>query len=315
MSPPEVARPMQGVILAAGQGSRIRPFSDTTPKPLLPILDRPLLVWQIEAMRRLGIEDILIVIGHLGHRIVQELGQGERYGVRLRYVEQEQRLGIAHAVGQLERHVQHAFMLFLGDIFFETADLSGMLDEFRREGVDGVLAAKIEPDLEAIKRNFTVALDERGFVQRVIEKPRHPRTDLKGCGLYLFDAAIFDAIRRTPRTALRDEYEITDAIQIFIEDGYGVVASPVVQRDLNLSQPSDLLDINLHVMEREGHSRFVAQGAEVDPAAVVERSVVLAGARVPAGASLKECLVLPGEHVPPGDWERTVFAGGEAVDC
>ena len=309
------AADLQGVILAAGQGSRIRPFSDSYPKPLLPILDRPLLVWQIEAMRALGIRDILIVIGHLGHRIVQTLGTGEAFGVRLSYVEQEKRLGIAHAVGQLEKHVQRPFLLFLGDIFFETDDLSGMLDLFAKDGVDAVLATKIEPDLEAIKRNFTVALDERGFVRRVIEKPRHPRTNLKGCGLYLFDAAIFDAIRRTPRTALRDEYEITDAIQIFIEDGYGVVAAPVVQRDFNLSHPADLLELNLHVMAREGHSRFAAESAVVEPGARYASSVLMQGARLRAGADLEHCVVLPGEVVPPGQWRRMVFASGEAVDC
>ncbi len=306
---------LQGVILAAGQGTRIRPFSDSYPKPLLPILDRPLLVWQIEAMRALGIRDILIVIGHLGHRIVQSLGNGEAFGVNLRYVEQEQRLGIAHAVGQLEKHVQQPFLLFLGDIFFETENLSGMLDLFAREGVDAVLATKIEEDLEAIKRNFTVAIDERGFVRRVIEKPRHPRTKLKGCGLYLFDSAIFDAIRRTPRTALRDEYEITDAIQIFIEDGYGVVAAPVVQRDLNLSHPADLLELNLHVMVREGHGKFAAATATVEAGARYERSVLMHGARLCAGADLDECVVLPGEVVPAGEWRRVVFASGQAVDC
>lgn len=317
MTHPTAPEPLalEGVILAAGQGSRIRPFSDSYPKPLLPILDRPLLVWQIEAMRALGITDILIVIGHLGHRIVQTLGTGEAYGVRLRYVEQEQRLGIAHAVGQLEKHVARPFLLFLGDIFFETDDLSGMVDRFRTEGVDAVLATKVEEDVEAIKRNFTVTLDERGFVRRVIEKPRHPRTHLKGCGLYLFDSAIFDAIRRTPRTALRDEYEITDSIQIFIEDGYGVVAAPVVQRDLNLSHPADLLELNLHVMRREGHERFLAETAVVDPAAKVERSVVMQGAHVHADADLDECVVLPGEVVPRGQWRRIVFASGQAVDC
>ena len=84
-------------------------------------------------------------------------------------------------------------------------------------------AVKREPDLQAIKRNFIVMTEPDGKVTRVIEKPRHPRTDLKGCGIYLFDPAFFDAVRRTPRTAMRNEYEITDSIQIFIDDGYRVV--------------------------------------------------------------------------------------------
>jgi dTDP-glucose pyrophosphorylase len=278
---------------------------------MLPVLDRPLLVWQIEAMRELGVVDIVIVIGHLGHHVVQSLGRGESLGVRLRYVEQEQVLGIAHAVAQLEPNISRPFLLFLGDIFFETADLGSMLDLYRRDGVDAVLAVKQETNVEAIKRNFTVELDERGFVQRVVEKPRRPRTDLKGCGLYLFDPQVFDAIRTTPRTALRDEYELTHAIQIFIDQGFGVLPAPVVQRDLNLSSPSDLLDINLHVMGQRGERSWIAESARVEDGAEVERSVILAGASVADGVRLHECLVMPGERVTRGTFERTIFVAGQ----
>ena len=304
----------EGVILAAGKGKRIRPFSERYPKPLLPIVDRPLLVWQIDALRGMGIVDITLVIGHLGHRVVEELGDGSEFGVRLRYVEQEEMLGIAHAVGQLEKHLERPFVLFLGDIFFETEGLESMLELFEQADTRGVLAVKVEPDKAALRRNFTVELDG-DRVRRVIEKPRHPRTDLKGCGLYLFDPTVFDSIRRTPRTALRDEYELTDAIQIFIDDGYRVVAAPVVQRDLNLSEPRDLLDLNLHVLRRRGEERYVAESAVVEDGATVEGSVVMAGARVPSGTHLRECVVLPGETVPVGSHRRAIFASGHAVDC
>jgi dTDP-glucose pyrophosphorylase len=303
----------QGVILAAGKGTRIQPFSEQLPKPMLPVLDRPLLVWQIEAMRDLGIRDIVIVIGHLGHHVVQSLGDGSAFGVRLSYVEQEHVLGIAHAVAQLERHIDRPFLLFLGDIFFETENLGSMLDMFAREDVHGVLAVKEEPSLEAIKRNFTVQTNAAGFVTHVIEKPRKPQTTVKGCGLYLFDPDVFDAIRRTPRTALRDEYELTHSIQIFIDAGYGVLPAPVVQRDLNLSQPSDLLDINLHVMGERGEDLFLGEGAVIEDGADVDRCVVLRGARVAPGVKLRECLVFPGDRVTRGDHERTVFAGGREI--
>jgi len=304
-----------GVILAAGKGRRIQPFSDSRPKPLMPVLDRPLIAWQIETMRELGIEDVVVVIGHLGHHVVQQLGDGSALGVKLRYVEQEHTLGIAHAVAQLEPHVQRPFLLFLGDIFFETRGLEGMLESFRRPDVDAVLAVKVETDPAAIRRNFTVEQDEAGFVHRVIEKPRHPRTNLKGCGLYLFDAAFFDAVRRTPRTALRDEYELTDAVQIFIEYGYRVLAAPVVERDLNLSEPADLLALNLHAMRRRGLDRYVAEDAAVASDAQVEESVVMSGARVDPGVRLHRCLVLPGEHVRAGTYREAIFASGRELDC
>jgi len=306
---------LEGVILAAGKGTRIQPFSDHYPKPLLPVFNRPLLLWQVEAMRELGIRDILIVVGHLGHRIVESLGDGSRYGVRIRYVEQQETLGIAHAVGQLEPHVTRPFLLFLGDIFFETRDLGSMLERFGEDGVDGVLAVKVEDDPAAMRRNFSVEVGDDGFVRRVVEKPRLPRTNLKGCGLYLFDVGIFDAVRATPRTALRDEYELTTTIQIYLNDGYGVVPAEVVERDLNLSNPPDLLNLNLHVMQRQGLERSLAEGVVVEDGASVTRSVIMQGAHVPAGAHLTECLVLPGERVPVGQHTRTIFASGLEVPC
>ena len=306
---------LQGVILAAGKGTRIRPFSDHYPKPLLPVFDRPLLLWQVEAMSELGITDILIVIGHLGHRVVQSLGDGSEWGVQIRYVEQEKTLGIAHAVGQLEPHLDHPFLLFLGDIFFETKALGSMLDAFNRDGVDAVLAVKVEEDREAMRRNFSVELGEDGFVSHVVEKPRHPRTNLKGCGLYLFDTSIFDAVRATPRTALRDEYELTTTIELFVQGGHGIVPAEVIEADLNLSAPPDLLDLNLHVMRQRGLDNHIAEGAKVESGAQITNSVIMAGATVKAGAVLDECLVLPGEVISAGRWKRSIFASGQEVSC
>ena len=306
---------LQGVILAAGKGTRIQPLSEHLPKPLLPILDKPLLVWQIEEMRNLGIHDIVIVIGHLGHHVVKALGNGSTLGVNLTYVEQLDMLGIAHAVAQLTAYVNRPFLLFLGDIFFETEDLSSMLELFARDDVQGVLAVKKEVDVAAIRKNFTVTLDDAGFVRRVIEKPWNPTTDLKGCGLYLFDDSIFDAIRRTPRTALRDEYELTEAVQIFVDQGAGVVPAPVVQNDLNLSNGTDLLDINLHVMQKAGHDNWIAESAQVDASADLNRVVVMSGARVAAGAILEECLVMPNEVAPGGKHRRKIFMRGHEISC
>jgi len=298
-----------GVILAAGKGTRMQPFSTHYPKPILPVGDKPLVAHQLEILASLGVRDVVVVIGHLGHEVVRALGGGERFGVRITYVEQERTLGIAHAVSRLEPYVDRSFFLFLGDIFFETEGLARMLHA-HESGADGVLAVKREPDPEAIKRNFTVQADAQGVVSRVVEKPRFPRTDLKGCGIYLFGQAFFDAVRRTPRTALRDEYEITDSIQIFIDDGYRVEAAEVVRTDMNLSYPRDLLELNLLEMERGGQSLRVLDGAVVEPGAELDRCVVMRGAVVRSGARLRECLVFPDTEVADTDGqlrERVIF--------
>ncbi len=298
----------QGLILAAGHGSRMGPFGERIPKPIAPICDKPLMAYQLEHMRRLGIEDVVVVIGHLGHRIIQTLDDGHAHGVRIRYVEQEQRLGLAHAVGQIERHIQGPFLLMLGDIFFQVRQLESMLGLFESSGAAAVLAVKEEPDPEAIKKNFSVYLREDGSVRRVIEKPRHIENTLKGCGLYLFDERIFDAIRRTPRTAMRDEYELTDSIQILIDYGHQVRVAPVVEWDMNLTFVDDLIQCCRRQLQAEGRENWIGAGASVAPGAVLSETVVGAGAEIAQPARLERCVLLPGARVADGrDYHDRVF--------
>jgi dTDP-glucose pyrophosphorylase len=305
--------PLLGVILAAGKGTRIAPFSDRYPKPVLPILGKPLIQHQVECLRELGVRRVLIVIGHLGYEIVRALGDGTALGVRIEYVDQGPTLGIAHALGKLEQQVDRPFMLFLGDIFFIHRDLKRMPELLGKDDVHGVLAVKEEPDIKAIRRNFVVVQDEDGWVTRVIEKPQHPRTRIKGCGLYLFDPVFFDAVRRTPRTALRDEYEITDAIQIFIDDGYRVKAAHVVEDDLNLSYPPDLLDINLKMLGKEPH---LGRDVRLPPGCRVERSVLMDGVRVSNPIRIRDCLVFPHVQIDAtADLERRIFTPDHVIDC
>jgi dTDP-glucose pyrophosphorylase len=311
-----VAEELMGVILAAGKGTRMRPFSEHWPKPILPVLNKPLMAYQLEMMAGMGITKVVIVIGHLGHEVVRTLGDGADYGVSIQYVEQEEMLGIAHAVSRLEAHVDRSFFLFLGDIFFVTENLDEMLTRFQKGKLGGVLAVKHEPDLEAMKRNFAVIAGDDGVVSRVVEKPRHPRTDLKGCGIYLFDQSFFDAVRRTPRTALRNEYEITDSIQIFLDDGYKVEAAKVVKADMNVSYPKDLLELNLLLLEQSGSSESIGTGVTRGDNVSIKRSVVMDGADIGAGAQLEECLLFPGAKVPAGRVRRrTIFTADSEIRC
>lgn len=303
-------RPYQGVILAAGHGSRMGPFGQRIPKPIVPICNRPLLAYQLDVMREAGISDVIVVIGHLGHEIVRVMGDGSQYGVRLTYVEQEKRLGIAHAVGQLAPHIDRPFLLMLGDIFFELSGLPAMFERFESTGAAAVLAVKEETDPEAVKRNFAVVLNDDGSVRRVMEKPRQAPTLLKGCGLYLFDLAIFNAIRRTPRTALRDEYELTDSIQILIDDEYPVHVAPIVEWDMNVTFVEDLIACCRRQLARSGASSLVgrdctlAEGVRLDETVVGDRVVIRRPVR------LERCVVLADIVLDvQKDYADTVFTG------
>jgi NDP-sugar pyrophosphorylase family protein len=305
-----------GVILAAGKGTRMQPFSDRYPKPILPIGGKPLVGYQLEALRNIGVTDVVVVIGHLGFEVVRALGDGSDYGVKIRYVEQGATLGIAHAVSRLEQKIDRPFFLFLGDIFFEMAQLGALAEAVGASACSAALAVKRETDLESIKRNFVVHVGDDGLVHRVIEKPRHPRTTLKGCGLYFFDVSFFDAIRRTPRTALRDEYEITDAIQIFIDDGYKVKALEIVKDDLNLTFPHDLLSLNLHILRAHGLKSIVGKGVKLAKGASVENSVLMDGCEIASAIVVRDSLVFPGEVVKRSrDLDRTIVADRQEIDC
>jgi dTDP-glucose pyrophosphorylase len=305
--------PVLGVILAAGKGTRLQPFSEHYPKPILPILGKPLLQHQIECLRDLGVRRVIVVIGHLGFEIVRALGDGRDLGVELEFVDQGPTLGIAHAVSKLEGLVDRPFMLFLGDIFFLHDDLGRMLAMLGPDDVHGVLAVKDEPSIEAIRRNFVVLEDGAGFVKRVIEKPQYPPSRLKGCGLYLFDPRFFDAVRRTPRTAMRDEYEITDAIQIFLDDGHRVRAARVIRDDLNLSYPADLLDINLKLL---GDKSQIGQHVRLAPGCTVERSVIMDGVTVEQPIAIRDSLVFPGVTVSSTfDLSRAIVTPGQVIEC
>jgi dTDP-glucose pyrophosphorylase len=238
-----------GIILAAGDATRIGLLGNEITKTIMPILNMPLMEYHIRYMKQAGINEIIIVIGAQGPKIIETIGNGESFGVKINYIEQKVRLGIAHALGALAPYITCPFVLILGDIYFITKDLKEMINKFYEENLHGLLATKIDtPD--NIKRNFTVLEDERGFVKTLVEKPYYVETNLKGCGLYMFSPHIFDAIRKTPRTALRDEYELTNAIQIFIDSGHKVKQINNIHEDLNLTYPHDLLEINLKELKR-----------------------------------------------------------------
>jgi NDP-sugar pyrophosphorylase family protein len=308
---------MAGVILAAGKGARMYPFSERSPKPILPILNRPLLAHQIEVMRDSGIHDIHIVVGHLGYQVAGVFGDGSQYGVRIRFVEQESTLGLAHAVGALESRVQLPFLLMLGDIYFHlTASLKPLCDQVLSGGVNANLVSMYEPDPAMVRRNFVIQADDQGRVHRVIEKPRYVDSQLKGCGLYVFDPHIFDAIRRTPRTAMRDEYEITDSIQILIDDGYIVQHHPIVERDLNLTKPDDLLVINLIELSRAGLPHLIAPTVDAPPGARIERSVVGDGVVIRHPIRITNSVIMPNVVVDAStDLDSVVMDGEHTVYC
>jgi glucose-1-phosphate thymidylyltransferase len=308
---------MVGVILAAGKGARMYPFSEQHPKPILPILNQPLIARQVAVMRDLGLTTIYVVVGHLGYQIAGVLGNGAALGVDLHLVGQENTLGLAHAIGGLEAYVQGPFLLMLGDIHFHLkAPLRPLINDVLDGHCNASLISMYEPDPAMVRRNFVIRADDTGRVSRVIEKPRYVDSQLKGCGLYVFDQHIFDAIRQTPRTAMRDEYEITTSIQILIDDGYIVKHHPIVERDLNLTKPEDLLLINLLELQRQGLASVIAPSATMPTGTRIDNSVIGDHVIVRHPIRIANSVIMPGVVVDSDtDLDSVVMSGDAAVHC
>jgi NDP-sugar pyrophosphorylase family protein len=303
-------------ILCAGKGTRIDPFSEHWAKPMLPIVNQPIVEHQLGYLRDLGLRDVVLVVGHRKEALQEHFGDGSRLGMRIRYVEQRQTLGIAHAVLQLDALIDRPFLLLLGDIFFVPRRLRSLLESYESGGVSAVLAVTRERDPGVIRKNFTVERDGEGRVVRVVEKPRRPLGDLKGCGVYLFGTEIFDALRRTPRTALRDEFELTSAIQILIEGGALVRAAEAIDWDFNVTVAADLLECNLEMLRRANAANAVSPTATVHPGARLSRAVIGAGALVRHPIEVSDSLVLPGARVEEEvDLVRTIVSREVRVRC
>lgn len=294
---------LNGVILAAGNGSRLYPITEKIPKPLLPIGERPVIEYQLDIMKELGIKKCFIVIGYFGYEIAKHLGDGGNYGLHIEYIMQKEPLGIANALTYAAHKVtgNENILLMLGDIFFETTGLREMVDLMDEKQANGILATKIETDPNVLKKNFAIYHNEDGRVHKVVEKPTRLVNNLKGCGMYLFDGNIFEAVNRTPRTALRNEYELTDSIQIFIDSGYKVYYANVIVDDMNITYLKDLYKINMDYLRKYGKNAAI--GVNVSLGDNVRLNNVVIGNNVSIGSdvTLSDSIVLSDVFIENGE--------------
>jgi dTDP-glucose pyrophosphorylase len=301
------------IVLAAGRGRRFERLSRDLPKPLWPVLDRPLLAWHLAALRRLGVRQCVLVIGHLGAAIRTALGDGAAHGVALEYVVQPEPLGIADALARAGARLDRPFLCLLGDVLFDPADLAPLAAALA--GADAALGVRAEAPPEELARNFAVEVDADGWVRAVEEKPAAARSGRKGIGLYAFRPDFVAVARETPPSGLRGERELTDAIQRYVAAGARVRAVECTGRDFNLAGPADLLAANLHALACSGRSSFVAASAAVAADAELGGAVVLERAPVAPGARRERARVLAGERVPAGSYADALFVAGEVVAC
>jgi len=286
---------MKAVVLAAGEGTRMRPLTANLPKPLLPVAGKPFLRHTLEALRSAGISQVAVLIGWQGHRIRESLGDGGALGLSIAYEEQTERLGTAHAIGCMRSHVTGPFLSVNGDVVVSGEALAAMIAHHRNVRAPVIALAEVS-NPEA----FGVVEVNDGKVTGVEEKPRRPKSNLINAGIYILDEDIFPLIEKTPKSP-RGEYEITDTIRSLIEtrDVYGF---RLPGEWIDVGRPWDLLRANAALLAPlKG-----ANHADVDGGATLVGEVLVeAGARVRRGAYIEGPTVIgPDSEIGPNCYIR-----------
>jgi glucose-1-phosphate thymidylyltransferase len=275
---------VRALVLAGGDGTRLRPITSTSAKQLVPVANKPILFYGLEQIREAGIDEVGIIVGATAPDIEAAVGDGSALGLSVTYLRQSAPLGLAHAVLTAAEFLgDEDFVMFLGDNLIE-GGIGDLVAAFERDRPAAQLLLKRVPDPE----RFGVAvLAEDGTIERLVEKPADPPSDLALVGVYLFSSAIVDAARRISPSA-RGELEITDAIQRLLDDGRTVRASQVEGWWLDTGKKDELLDANRIVL---GTLDRRIDG-EVDAASTVTGAVVVEAGAVVTGSVLRGPVVI-----------------------
>ncbi|HEY7892659.1 MAG TPA: glucose-1-phosphate thymidylyltransferase [Solirubrobacteraceae bacterium] len=319
---------LKGLILSGGKGTRLRPITHTSAKQLVPVANKPVLFYGIEAMAAAGIEEVGIIIApETGAEIEEAAGDGSRFGVKITYVPQEAPLGLAHAVLTAEPFLgEDPFVMYLGDNLLQ-GGISDLVGAFREHAPDALILLTPVADPE----NYGVAElapSERGSVGRVlrlVEKPPEPVSDLALVGVYMFTAAIHDAARAIEPSA-RGELEITDAIQYLVDGGRRVEPHIVRGWWKDTGRLEDMLEANRLILDNltervdgELVESQVDGRVVVESGAYLERSTVRGPAVIGAGARLIDAYIGPytsvGEDcvIRDAEVEHSILLAGSSV--
>ncbi|HEX9612730.1 MAG TPA: glucose-1-phosphate thymidylyltransferase [Candidatus Bathyarchaeia archaeon] len=317
---------VKGLLLAGGHGTRLRPLTYTGNKHMLPIANKPMLMYGFDQLRASGITEIGVVLGPLQEGIVEALGDGSKFGVKVTYIAQPEPKGIAHAVLISQKFLGDSpFIVHLGDNLLKD-NIPELASEFLRSEADAsvILTRVKDPD------RFGVVLIERGRIVKLVEKPKQYISDLALAGVYFFRSTIFSAIEKL-KPSWRNELEITDAIQALLDTGGKIRYHEVSGWWKDTGRPEDILEANRLVLKdlksaiggtieagvavsgevEVGQGTVVRRGATLrGPVVIGENSEVGNGASVGPNASLGSHVRVLGAKI-----ENSIVLDGTLVDC
>ena len=287
---------MKGLILSGGKGTRLRPLTYTSAKQLVPVANKPVLFYGIEALVAAGITDIGIVVGDTHAEIRAAVGDGAKFGARVTYIEQDAPRGLAHAVLISEPFIgTDSFVMYLGDNLLNRGIVE-FVEQFVKEKPAAQILLTPVPDPQM----FGVAELNGGKVVRLIEKPKEPKTNLALVGVYMFGPEIFASAKRI-KPSFRNELEITDAIQDLIDRGLQVNPHLVDGWWKDTGKLEDMLEANRLILEtltprvdgRVDDASRIDGTVVIEAGAVVENSVIRGPAIIGPGARIRNAYIGP----------------------
>jgi glucose-1-phosphate thymidylyltransferase len=288
---------MKALVLAGGTGTRLRPITHTSAKQLLPVANKPVLFYGLEAIRDAGITDVGLVVGDTAAAIQAAVGDGSAFGLKTTYIRQSAPLGLAHAVLVSRDFLDDEdFVMYLGDNFI-VGGITSLVEEFRFERPDALIMLTAVPD----PREFGVAeLDDSGQVVGLEEKPQRPKSNLALVGVYIFAPSVHEAVRNL-KPSWRDELEITEAIQWLIDHGNTVRSSVITGYWKDTGNVTDMLEVNRMVLETTEPRRdgTVDGGCEIIGRVVIESDAQVSGSRIVGPVIIGARSKVTGSYVGP----------------
>ncbi len=266
---------MIGVILAAGEGQRLRPLTLTRPKHMIPVGGKPILEHLVNAVRAAGIKEILMVVGYKAETIKEYFGNGSEFGVSINYVNQKRILGTADAIASVKKHVNEDFLVVNGDLLSSSDAIKSVIKMHEKvKSIATLAAVKVEKP-----EQYGVLKVKDGRLTDIIEKPssKTSSSNLVNAGIYLFSIEIFDFIEQT-KISKRGELEITDSIHLIVKNGKTVAVTEIPSDSwLDIGRPWDLLDANMRVLKSIKPSILgrVEKGAHIKGPVFVGRNTII----------------------------------------
>ncbi len=263
---------MKGLILAGGFGTRLRPLTYTGAKQLIPVANKPIIFFGIEALVKTGVKEIGIVVGETANEVKKVVGNGEHWNINITYINQEAPLGLAHAIKISKDFLgSDSFIMYLGDNILKEG-IEDFVNKFQQNKPNALILLTEVPN----PQEFGVAvIDEKGTVQKLIEKPKEPPSNFALVGVYLFDKEIFKAIEQI-KPSWRNELEITDAIQWLLENNLKVESHQVKGWWKDTGKPDDIIEANLLVLENiESSNKGKHVDSKIDGKVKIEEGAIV----------------------------------------